>query len=125
MSRSDIPLRRAGLSVALVGWALLVGHICIEDEAAREETRPTHMLAAQVPQPGHPDVHPECVWAASWSMNRSHLNAQGAPKASAWLERAAVLASATPKSLHGLPLDEAHHAGPAPPLYLLHASLLI
>ncbi len=125
MRRSYSPFHRVGLTVALVGWALVVGHICIDDAAAETEVRLTHMLAAQVPQAEHSDLHAECVWAASWSMNRSPLNAHPAPEASTRLDRGAILASAVPKSLRSLALDKVPHAGLAPPLYLLHASLLI
>lgn len=104
--------------MALLGWIVLVGHICIEAEAVHGEALSAPIVVSEIPQPGHSDAHAECVSTMSWSMNRTLLSVPVAPEASVWL-------AASTASVRAVPAGFVPRAGSAPPLYLLHTALLI
>ena len=111
--------------MALVGWIVLVGHICVEAEAVHGGVRSAPVVASQIPQPDHSDGHAECVSTASWSVNRTPLSVPLAPEASVRLEASIASLLVVPEGFGALRLDEIPRAGSGPPLYLLHAAFLI
>lgn len=116
-------LRLLGGGLGLCAWLLLVSHLCVDAGGIHAEISPVEAHQAGESQDEHTALHPDCVSAASSSIDRDHVSSA---EAQVWLQHDRAITS--PHASTGSrsnPSPDSTRIRSAPPLFLLHSIFLI